>query len=169
MRRRMPKIKSSSVFLAVILISSYGLFMLLMLNHVKSSNDDNQQQLVDSQSNALLSAPGLSSFHQPQVILSSNDYSAPFNDSTQQQVVVSDGSSSTPLDLNESKSTSESVFISVKTSGKFHLTRLDLIIKTWYLLDPDQIWFFTDSDDPFYQQKSNGHLINTNCSSSHSR
>ncbi|KAJ9590162.1 hypothetical protein L9F63_016718, partial [Diploptera punctata] len=30
-------------------------------------------------------------------------------------------------------------------------------------------WFFTDSDDAEYQEKTNGHMINTNCSSSHNR
>ncbi|KAL3214421.1 hypothetical protein MRX96_051479 [Rhipicephalus microplus] len=29
--------------------------------------------------------------------------------------------------------------------------------------------FFTDASDPLYQLKTNGHLINTNCSSSHNR
>ncbi|XP_074031454.1 fringe isoform X2 [Leptinotarsa decemlineata] len=31
------------------------------------------------------------------------------------------------------------------------------------------IWFFTDTDDREFQTKTNGHMINTNCSSSHSR
>ena len=32
-----------------------------------------------------------------------------------------------------------------------------------------QTWFFTDSEDPEVLRKTNGHLINTNCSDSHSR
>ena len=32
-----------------------------------------------------------------------------------------------------------------------------------------QTWFFTDTDDAELQQKTDGHVINTNCSSSHRR
>ena len=32
-----------------------------------------------------------------------------------------------------------------------------------------QTWFFTDVDDAELQQKTGGHVINTNCSSSHRR
>ena len=32
-----------------------------------------------------------------------------------------------------------------------------------------QIWFFSDSDDPSVVKKTNGHLVNTKCSSSHNR
>lgn len=65
-----------------------------------------------------------------------------------------------------------SVFISVKTSSKFHSTRLDLILKTWYNYAPDHIYFFTDSLDSRNatdHRISSGHLIPTNCSSSHNR
>ncbi|KAF4527818.1 hypothetical protein B566_EDAN016302, partial [Ephemera danica] len=30
-------------------------------------------------------------------------------------------------------------------------------------------WFFTDTEDPDYQQRTGGHMVNTNCSSSHNR
>ncbi|KAG1687145.1 Fringe glycosyltransferase [Nymphon striatum] len=63
----------------------------------------------------------------------------------------------------------DDIFISVKTSEKFHKSRLDVVIRTWFTLARDQTWFFTDSNDPFYQAKTGGHLINTNCSSSHHR
>lgn len=61
------------------------------------------------------------------------------------------------------------VFISVKTTRNYHKWRLPIILKTWFQLAKDQTWFFTDSDDSEYQQKTNGHMINTNCSSSHNR
>ena len=38
-----------------------------------------------------------------------------------------------------------------------------------YLLFFFQIWFFSDSDDPSVVKKTNGHLVNTKCSSSHNR
>lgn len=62
-----------------------------------------------------------------------------------------------------------SILISVKTSEKFHKDRLDIILKTWYTLAPNQTYFFTDTNDPLIEKKTNGHLINTNCSSSHNR
>uniref|UniRef100_A0A023G3I8 Putative fringe glycosyltransferase pediculus us corporis fringe glycosyltransferase n=1 Tax=Amblyomma triste TaxID=251400 RepID=A0A023G3I8_AMBTT len=63
----------------------------------------------------------------------------------------------------------EDVFFSVKTTRTFHRTRLDVILKTWFVLAREQTYFFTDASDPLYQLKTNGHLINTNCSASHNR
>jgi len=61
----------------------------------------------------------------------------------------------------------DDVFISVKTTGRYHQNRLSIILKTWFQLAKAQTWFFTDTDDPEFQLKTNGHLINTNCSSQH--
>ncbi|KAK7112549.1 fringe glycosyltransferase-like [Littorina saxatilis] len=61
------------------------------------------------------------------------------------------------------------IFISVKTSGKFHATRLQLVLQTWYLLAREQTYFFTDKDDPAISQSTGGHLVNTNCTPSHTR
>lgn len=61
------------------------------------------------------------------------------------------------------------VFISVKTTGRFHKSRVDLILKTWFKQAPSQTYFFTDVEDKRIDQRSNGHLIQTNCSSSHNR
>ncbi|XP_037818061.1 fringe glycosyltransferase isoform X1 [Lucilia sericata] len=63
----------------------------------------------------------------------------------------------------------DDIFISVKTTKSYHDSRLALIVKTWFQLAKDQTWFFTDTDDPYYQQKTNGHLINTKCSQGHFR
>lgn len=63
----------------------------------------------------------------------------------------------------------DDIFISVKTTKNYHDTRLALIIKTWFQLARDQTWFFTDTDDKYYQEKTKGHLINTNCSMGHFR
>lgn len=61
------------------------------------------------------------------------------------------------------------IFISVKTTKKFHQSRLNLILRTWFELAREQTYFFTDCEDAEYQRRTNGHLINTNCSSSHNR
>ncbi|XP_018567115.1 fringe glycosyltransferase [Anoplophora glabripennis] len=65
--------------------------------------------------------------------------------------------------------TLDDVFISVKTTKNYHSKRLPVILKTWFQLAKKQTWFFTDTDDPEYQMRTNGHMINTNCSSSHNR
>ncbi|XP_054270130.1 fringe glycosyltransferase [Macrosteles quadrilineatus] len=76
------------------------------------------------------------------------------------------GSTATPKPPNTRP---HDVFISVKTTGHYHHARLPVILKTWFQLAKDQIWFFTDTDDAEFQQKTNGHMVNTNCSSSHNR
>ncbi|KAI1301577.1 Fringe glycosyltransferase [Halotydeus destructor] len=70
---------------------------------------------------------------------------------------------------DSSMSLLKQIYISVKTTKKFHNSRLDLILRTWFILARDQTYFFTDAEDIEYQEKTNGHLINTNCSSSHNR
>ncbi|XP_024945567.1 fringe glycosyltransferase isoform X2 [Cephus cinctus] len=61
------------------------------------------------------------------------------------------------------------LFISVKTTRHYHHSRLPAIIATWFQFARDQTWFFTDRDDPYFQNQTNGHMINTKCSSSHNR
>ncbi|KAF6203686.1 hypothetical protein GE061_002019 [Apolygus lucorum] len=61
------------------------------------------------------------------------------------------------------------LFISVKTTVHYHQARLPVILKTWFQLAKHQTWFFTDSDDPEFQKRTNGHMVNTNCSSTHNR
>lgn len=63
----------------------------------------------------------------------------------------------------------KSLFISVKTSEKFLVDRIEIILKTWFNLARDSIYFFTDSENHLYQKKTRGHMINTNCSASHNR
>ncbi|KAL8594131.1 hypothetical protein ACOMHN_047871 [Nucella lapillus] len=61
------------------------------------------------------------------------------------------------------------IFISVKTSGQFHASRLKVVLQTWYLLAKEQIYFFTDTDDESLKKSLGGHIVNTNCTSTHSR
>ncbi|XP_015910699.1 fringe glycosyltransferase isoform X1 [Parasteatoda tepidariorum] len=61
------------------------------------------------------------------------------------------------------------LFISVKTTKAFHQSRVNIILKTWFVLARDQTYFFSDAVDPLYSSKTRGHFINTNCSSSHNR
>ncbi|OQV22160.1 Fringe glycosyltransferase [Hypsibius exemplaris] len=63
----------------------------------------------------------------------------------------------------------DDIHISVKTSKKFHRQRLDVILQTWFNQAKKQTFFITDDEDEEYQMKTDGHLINSNCSSSHHR
>ncbi|CAH1374999.1 fringe glycosyltransferase [Tenebrio molitor] len=82
---------------------------------------------------------------------------------------VTSESSSATATLRPPTTVLDDVFISVKTTKSYHNHRLPIILKTWFQLAKAQTWFFTDTDDPEFQLKTNGHMINTNCSSSHSR
>jgi hypothetical protein len=48
----------------------------------------------------------------------------------------------------------EDIFISVKTSRQFHESRLEVVVKTWFQLGREQIWFFTDAEDERMQEKT---------------
>lgn len=48
----------------------------------------------------------------------------------------------------------EDLFISVKTTGKFHRSRLDVVVATWFQLAREQIWFFTDVEDAEMDSKT---------------
>ena len=65
--------------------------------------------------------------------------------------------------------TLDDIFISVKTSGKYHKPRLSPILDTWFSLAPSSTWFFSDTSDPWVTRRTEGHLIKTECPSDHSR
>ena len=65
----------------------------------------------------------------------------------------------------------EDVFISVKTTGKFHESRVQPILDTWYRQAPGHTWFFTDTEDDEVSRRLTdlSHLVQTGCPSDHSR
>ena len=65
--------------------------------------------------------------------------------------------------------TLDDLFITVKTSFKFHGTRLAVILKTWFQIARDQTWFFTDGADDVVDNITSGHLVVTDCPADHSR
>ncbi|XP_055950501.1 fringe glycosyltransferase-like [Argiope bruennichi] len=72
--------------------------------------------------------------------------------------------------FNTSLSTNlNDLFISVKTTKNFHQSRLNVILRTWFVLAREQTYFFSDADDSVLSSRTRGHFINTNCSSSHNR
>ncbi|XP_036804668.1 beta-1,3-N-acetylglucosaminyltransferase lunatic fringe-like [Oncorhynchus mykiss] len=61
------------------------------------------------------------------------------------------------------------VFIAVKTTKKYHHTRLDLLLDTWISRNVLQTYVFTDGEDDRLRKRMGSHMINTNCSAAHSR
>uniref|UniRef100_A0A098M0D8 Beta-1,3-N-acetylglucosaminyltransferase n=2 Tax=Colubroidea TaxID=34989 RepID=A0A098M0D8_9SAUR len=60
------------------------------------------------------------------------------------------------------------IFIAVKTTKKFHKARLELLLDTWISRNKEMTYIFTDGEDQELKQRT-GNIINTNCSSAHSR
>ncbi|KAM8945673.1 beta-1,3-N-acetylglucosaminyltransferase radical fringe [Pelodytes ibericus] len=63
----------------------------------------------------------------------------------------------------------EDVFIAVKTTKKYHKSRLNLIMQTWISQVKEQTFIFTDWEDQELRQKAGNQMVNTNCSAVHSR
>ncbi|CAM4350094.1 unnamed protein product [Leuciscus chuanchicus] len=63
----------------------------------------------------------------------------------------------------------DDIFIAVKTTKKFHRSRLDLLLDTWISRNIQQTYIFTDGEDEELKKKIGSHAINTNCSAAHSR
>ena len=65
------------------------------------------------------------------------------------------------------------IYISIKTTQKYHYPRLVILLETWVSLVKEQTWIFTDSSnnttDSDLVGRTGDHLILTNCSSSHHR
>ncbi|KAJ0051249.1 hypothetical protein NL108_016543 [Boleophthalmus pectinirostris] len=61
------------------------------------------------------------------------------------------------------------LFIAVKTTGRYHRSRLELLLETWMSRSMAQSFVFTDTEDPRLQQRLGDHLIHTHCSGAHTR
>ncbi|KAG8446396.1 hypothetical protein GDO86_014015 [Hymenochirus boettgeri] len=59
----------------------------------------------------------------------------------------------------------QDLFIAVKTTKKYHKSRLDLLMQTWISRAKEQTFIFTDWED----QELPTQMVNTNCSSVHTR
>ncbi|XP_029945995.1 beta-1,3-N-acetylglucosaminyltransferase lunatic fringe [Salarias fasciatus] len=63
----------------------------------------------------------------------------------------------------------DDIFVAVKTTKKFHQSRLNLLLDTWISRNMHQTYVFTDGEDEELKRKIGSHAINTNCSAAHSR
>lgn len=99
---------------------------------------------------------GVSNFQEPRVQV--------------QELTIVPVTKSSVNDSDTSKNiTLDDLFISVKTTKHYENTRLPIILKTWFQLAKNQTWFFTDGENQAHQNQTNGHMVNTKCSASHSR
>ncbi|XP_034397040.1 beta-1,3-N-acetylglucosaminyltransferase lunatic fringe-like [Cyclopterus lumpus] len=63
----------------------------------------------------------------------------------------------------------DDLFIAVKSTGRYHRQRLDLLLDTWISRNMQQTFVFTDGEDEKLRKRMGAHLINTNCSAAHNR
>ncbi|TDH15721.1 hypothetical protein EPR50_G00012790 [Perca flavescens] len=61
------------------------------------------------------------------------------------------------------------LFIAVKTTGRYHRQRLQLLLDTWISRNMQQTFVFTDGEDEGLRKSMGAHMINTNCSAAHNR
>ncbi|XP_041747391.1 beta-1,3-N-acetylglucosaminyltransferase radical fringe-like isoform X2 [Coregonus clupeaformis] len=67
-----------------------------------------------------------------------------------------------PLELKD-------IFIAVKTTRKYHKSRLDLLFQTWVSKAKEQTFIFTDGEDQELRRRAGANVVNTNCSAVHTR
>ncbi|KAM3859991.1 beta-1,3-N-acetylglucosaminyltransferase radical fringe [Diretmus argenteus] len=67
-----------------------------------------------------------------------------------------------PLELKD-------IFIAVKTTRKYHKSRLELLFQTWVSQAKEQTYIFTDGEDKELRRRAGANIINTNCSAAHTR
>uniref|UniRef100_A0A8D0H6B1 O-fucosylpeptide 3-beta-N-acetylglucosaminyltransferase n=1 Tax=Sphenodon punctatus TaxID=8508 RepID=A0A8D0H6B1_SPHPU len=60
------------------------------------------------------------------------------------------------------------IFIAVKTTKRFHQSRMQLLLDTWISRAEEQTYIFTDEADKNLQEKLGDHVVFTNCSAEHS-
>ncbi|NWZ05167.1 MFNG acetylglucosaminyltransferase, partial [Agelaius phoeniceus] len=60
------------------------------------------------------------------------------------------------------------IFLAVKTTKRFHQSRMELLLDTWISQASEQTYIFTDEEDDALKRRMGGHVIFTNCSAEHS-
>ncbi|KAF1548406.1 Beta-1,3-N-acetylglucosaminyltransferase manic fringe, partial [Eudyptula albosignata] len=60
------------------------------------------------------------------------------------------------------------IFIAVKTTKRFHQSRMELLLDTWISQAREQTYVFTDEEDDALKRTMGDHAVFTNCSAEHS-
>ncbi|XP_028300108.1 beta-1,3-N-acetylglucosaminyltransferase manic fringe [Gouania willdenowi] len=76
--------------------------------------------------------------------------------------------SSSGAQVTQPKLKVEDIYIAVKTTGRFHRTRLALLLETWISITKAHTFIFTDTDDKVVSSEGY-HLVVTDCQSDHSQ
>ncbi|KAK5881771.1 hypothetical protein CesoFtcFv8_022531 [Champsocephalus esox] len=71
--------------------------------------------------------------------------------------------------LQEGLNTQRRLTRQVKTTRKYHKSRLELLIQTWVSRAKEQTYIFTDGEDKELRMRTGVNIINTNCSAAHTR
>ena len=62
-------------------------------------------------------------------------------------------------DLPTTSTRQSDLFISVKTSQKFHNSRLQVILQTWFMLAKSETWFFSDHTDEKISHETSKYFV----------
>ncbi|NXF73546.1 MFNG acetylglucosaminyltransferase, partial [Sclerurus mexicanus] len=73
-----------------------------------------------------------------------------------------------PKQQTEGSLTLGDIFIAVKTTKRFHQSRMELLLDTWISQASEQTYVFTDEEDDAIKRRMGDHVIFTNCSAEHS-
>ncbi|XP_063790700.1 beta-1,3-N-acetylglucosaminyltransferase lunatic fringe [Pseudophryne corroboree] len=103
----------------------------------------------------------------------SQSFSAYFSKLTRVRIDAEPGATASAGGTGDSRPpvediTAKDIFIAVKTTKKFHSSRMDLLMDTWISRNKEQTYIFTDGEDDELQKKTEN-VISTNCSAAHSR
>nr|CAB3265542.1 Fringe 1 [Phallusia mammillata] len=115
-----------------------------------------------------LNRPAYKRFLQPPTsIRNSTDENKNLTSSVLETTAPEPTEGQTLTSTERTKLTVDDIGFTIKTSEKFHSTRIDLILKTWFVQTNGQINFITDGEDTVYQEKSGNKLIKSGCGKSH--
>ncbi|KAK2817325.1 hypothetical protein Q5P01_025516 [Channa striata] len=97
------------------------------------------------------------------------DFSAYFRRLTRERRAVSGPARSSAPPRPTERLAPADLFLAVKTTGRYHRQRLELLLETWISRNLQQTYVFTDGEDKELRKRMGAHLINTNCSATHNR
>ncbi|KAK5855905.1 hypothetical protein PBY51_007538 [Eleginops maclovinus] len=144
------------------------LLLLLAVQHLRVQVEDEQVKGEDAGTRSLLQEAAQ---EEEQDVQTKKGFSAYFTKLTRgrRDVEKPAGSASAAEALPAENISADDIFIAVKTTKKFHQSRLNLLLDTWISRSMQQTYIFTDGEDEELKKRIGSHAINTNCSAAHSR
>lgn len=143
------------------------LLLLLAVQHLRVQVEDEGAKGEDAGTRSLLQDAAREKEHDAQT---KKGFSAYFTKLTRSRRDVEKPARSASAEAPPAEDISaDDIFIAVKTTKKFHQSRLNLLLDTWISRNIPQTYIFTDGEDEDLKKKIGSHAINTNCSAAHSR